>query len=217
MIGTSEGTLEGRLIALEGIDGCGKSTQARLLAEATGALLTFEPGDTALGRRIRSLILGDELGALGPVPRAEALLLAADRAQHVAEVIDPAISEGRWVVSDRFSGSTLAYQGWGRGLELDGLRQVAGWAAGGRWPDLSVLVDVPVDLARQRKASAAPDRLERLGAAFDERVQLGFRHLAFEDPERWLVVDGTGTVDEVAAVVTEGVRARLGWPERQGS
>ncbi len=215
MSSTSGGALEGRLIALEGIDGCGKSTQARLLAQATGALLTFEPGDTALGRRIRSLVLGEELGGEGPVPRAEALLLVADRAQHVAELIDPTISSGRWVVSDRFSGSTLAYQGWGRGLELEALRQVAGWAAGNRWPDLSVLVDVPVELARERLASAVPDRLERLDVHFHERVQQGFRRLASEDPRTWLVVDGTKTIEAVAAVIADEVRSRLGWPERQ--
>lgn len=138
----------GRLIALEGIDGCGKSTQARILADALGAVLTHEPGATALGQALRSLLLDPARPA--PVPRAEALLMAADRAQHVDELVRPALAEGRWVVTDRFSGSTLAYQGWGRGLAADPLRQVVAWAAGGVEPDLSVLVDVEPAVARQR-------------------------------------------------------------------
>ncbi|MCI4318420.1 MAG: dTMP kinase, partial [Thermoplasmata archaeon] len=102
----------GRLIALEGVDGCGKSTQSRLLATSLGAELTFEPGATDLGRELRTLLLGRS--DLPVDPHAEALLMAADRAQHVAEVIDPALRVGRWVVTDRYSASTLAYQGWGR-------------------------------------------------------------------------------------------------------
>jgi dTMP kinase len=201
----------GRLIALEGIDGCGKSTQAERLARATGALLTFEPGDTALGHRIRQLVLGSSPGE-GPVPRAEALLLAADRAQHLAEVVAPALEAGRWVVSDRFSGSTLAYQGWGHGLDGSGLRDVVDWAATGRWPDLSVLVEVPLELAAERMARSRPDRLEALGDDFRARVADGFRRLAAEDPAGWLVVDGSGPVDQVAVAIAQGVRHRLGWP-----
>ena len=200
----------GRLIALEGIDGCGKSTQARLLADSLGALLTHEPGATDLGRALRRLLLDPDRAA--PTPRAEALLMAADRAEHVDEVIAPALAEGRWVVTDRFSGSTLAYQGWGRGLSADPLRQVVAWAAGGVEPDLSILVDVPLDVARHRLASGSPDRLERLGTDFHERVRHGFVALARSDPEEWAVVDGTQPVALVASQVADVVRSRLGEP-----
>ncbi len=201
-------TGRGRLIALEGIDGCGKSTQAQLLARDLGALATFEPGATELGRALRALVLDPDRP--GPVPRAEALVMAADRAQHVAEVVAPALAEGRWVVTDRFSGSTLAYQGWGRGLSTDSLRQVVAWAAGGTEADLSVLVDVPVDVARRRLASASADRLERLDPDFHERVRHGFVALARADPDHWAVVDGTAGIDEVGAAVAAAVAERLG-------
>ncbi|MGP8059882.1 MAG: dTMP kinase [Acidimicrobiales bacterium] len=201
-------TGRGRLIALEGIDGCGKSTQAQLLARDLGALATFEPGATELGRALRALVLDPDRP--GPVPRAEALVMAADRAQHVAEVVAPALAEGRWVVTDRFSGSTLAYQGWGRGLSTDSLRQVVAWAAGGTEADLSVLVDVPVDVARRRLAAASADRLERLDPDFHERVRHGFVALARADPDHWAVVDGTAGIDEVGAAVAAAVAERLG-------
>lgn len=198
----------GRLIALEGIDGCGKSTQARSLAGSLGAVSTHEPGATELGRALRALVLDPDRA--GPVPRAEALLMAADRAQHVEEIVLPALAEGRWVVTDRFSGSTLAYQGWGRGLATDSLRKMVGWAAGGIEADLSVLVDVPVEVARQRIGTSSPDRLERLDPDFHERVRHGFVALARADPDHWAVVDGTAPPDEVAAAVRAEVAARLG-------
>jgi len=201
-------TARGRLIALEGIDGCGKSTQTGRLAATLGALGTHEPGATELGRALRALILDPDRP--GPVPRAEALLLAADRAQHVEEVIGPALAEGRWVVTDRFSGSTLAYQGWGRGLATDSLRQVVGWATGGIEADLSVLIDVPLEVARQRIVAVSPDRLERLDPDFHERVRHGFVALARADPVHWVVVDGTAGADDVAAEVLAEVAGRLG-------
>lgn len=206
----------GRLIALEGVDGCGKSTQAVRLAGALGALLTHEPGATALGAMLRRILLhgtsGDDAGAPDtvPVPRAEALLMASDRAQHVTAVIRPALAAGRWVVTDRFSGSTLAYQGFGRGLPLDGLRRVVEWAADGVSPDLCVLIDISPATARQRLAPVAPDRLERLDEAFFVRVREGYLALAREDPEHWVVLDGSGAPDDVGAAVLDAVRTRLG-------
>lgn len=202
----------GRLIAMEGIDGCGKSTQARILAEALGAELTHEPGATPLGRALRALLLDPAHPTLSP--RAEALLMAADRAQHVEEVVRPALAEGRWVVTDRYSGSTLAYQGWGRGLDAGPLRQLVEWAAGGVEPDLSILVDVGTDVAR-RRLDGASDRLEGLDRGFHERVRDGFLALAGADSARWAVVDGSGTVAEVAALVAEAVAVRLGPPAVQ--
>jgi dTMP kinase len=196
----------GRLIALEGIDGCGKSTQARLLADRLGAVSTFEPGATVLGASLRALLL-DRDGS--PVAtRAEALLMAADRAQHVADVIDPALAEGRWVVSDRFAASTLAYQGFGRGLDRAELETLIAWATSGLRPDLTVLFDLPVEVAsaRRRRASGAEDRMEAEGTGFQQRVADGYRALAAEGTGRWLVVDATGSAAEVAAAVWDGVQ-----------
>lgn len=203
----------GRLVALEGIDGCGKSTQARRLAASLGAELTFEPGATALGRGLRPLLLDPHGPA--PVLRAEALLMAADRAQHVDEVVVPALDAGRWVVTDRYAGSTLAYQGAGRGLHLDALRAVVTWATDGLAADLSVLVDVDPEEARRRLAAggATTDRLERLDAGFHRRVCDGFRALAREDPERWVVVDGSLPPDAVADAVLAAVTERVGRPD----
>jgi dTMP kinase len=200
----------GRLIALEGIDGCGKSTQARILADSLGAVLTHEPGGTQLGQALRALVLDPNRPS--PVPRAEALLMAADRAQHVDEVIHPALVEGRWVVTDRFSGSTLAYQGWGRGLATDALRQVVAWAAGDLQPDLSVLVDVTPEVARQRLDATSGDRLERLNGDFHERVRHGFVAMAQADEVHWAVVHGDAGVDDVAAEIARVVAERLGHP-----
>ncbi len=202
----------GRLVALEGIDGCGKTTQARLLAEAVGVEPTAEPGATPVGGALRRVLLDPALPEL--VPRTEALLMAADRAEHVARVIAPALQAGAWVVTDRYSGSTLAYQGHGRGLGLDDLSWLVAWATGGIQADLSVLVAVDVDTALARAAArvATVDRMERLGVDFQRRVAAGFAALAAADPERWVAVDGTGTVPEVAAAVRTAVADRLGDP-----
>ena len=157
----------GRLIALEGIDGCGKSTQAAAVAEALGARLTFEPGATPVGAALRELLLAPD--APPPSARAEALLMAADRAEHVARVLAPAMAGGEWVVSDRYAGSTIAYQGYGQGLDPAGLAELIRWATGGLAADLSILVDVSVDVAADRLAAGGrgkADRLERLGADF---------------------------------------------------
>ncbi len=194
----------GRLIALEGVDGCGKSTQALLLAERLGAVLTFEPGATRLGTSLRQLLLDRDEEAV--TERSEALLMAADRAQHVAEVVKPALDAGTWVVTDRFSGSTLAYQGFGRGLARSELDRLIRFATDGLIPDLNVLIDVPVALARSRRSSTRADRFEVQGDEFTQRVVDGFHHLAAEAATPWLVVDGSGTVDEVAAAVWDGVR-----------
>jgi len=206
-----------RFIALEGGEAVGKSTQAALLAEHLGAVLTREPGGTAAGEALRRLVLGahadgEDLGedvGGGPVPtfvaKAEALVMLAARAQHLAEVIEPALARGDDVVCDRYSGSTLAYQGYGRGLKVTELAQVDRWATGGRAPDRVVLLDLPVEVAAERRRGGSTDVIERAGEAFLQRVRAGYLLLAESDPERWAVVDGSGTVEQVSAAVREAV------------
>ena len=201
----------GRLIALEGIDGCGKSTQARALADVLAARLTFEPGATPVGARLRELLLAPD--AAPPTARTEALLMAADRAEHVARIVEPALAAGEWVVSDRYAGSTIAYQGYGRGLDPSQLDGLVRWATGGLAADLSILVDVGVDVAAERLAAQGrrgADRMERLGPDFAARVREGFLAQAAQDPDRWLVVDGTLDVAALTAHMVACVRERFG-------
>ncbi|HUS62208.1 MAG TPA: dTMP kinase [Acidimicrobiales bacterium] len=188
----------GRLIAFEGGEGSGKSTQAARLARRLDAVLTRQPGGTSIGEQIRAILL--DVGVRGLDPKAEALLMAADRAQHVRELIRPALARGQDVVSDRYSHSSLAYQGFGRGLEVGELRQLSDWASEGLWPDVVVLLDVPASVAADRLHRDL-DRFEQAGPDFHDRVTAGFRALAAEEPERWLVVDGAGGIDEVEARV----------------
>jgi dTMP kinase len=198
--------VSGRFLVLEGIDGCGKSTQAARLAEHLGAVLTFEMGATPLGRAVRELVLG---GTTHPSDMAEALLIAADRAQHMAEVVEPALAAGRHVVSDRHAASTLAYQGWGRGLPLEDLVILIELATAGRRPDLTLLLDLPVELAEQRRRGDA-DRMEQNELAFFERVRAGYLAQAEAEPETWVVIDARLPLDEVSAAVDEAVASR-GW------
>ena len=199
----------GRWIALDGIEACGKSTQVGLLAERLGALATREPGGTVVGARIRQIVLDPEHGELSD--RSEVLLYAADRAQHVVEVVQPALVAGRHVVADRSWASTLAYQGFGRRLDIDEIDRINRWAMDGLLPDLVILLRIPVDEAMLRLGRDR-DRLEREDEAFHRRVADGFERLASGDPQRWVVVDGMGTVDDVAARVAEVVVVRTGLP-----
>ena len=196
----------GRYIAFEGAEACGKSTQAARLASRLDAVLTRQPGGTAIGTAIRHIVLDPATEGLDD--RAEALLIAADKAQHVAEVVRPALAAGRHVVSDRYVASALAYQGYGRGLDLGPLGAVLDYATGGLVPDLTVLFEVS-DAVADARLGDARDRLEGESATFHERVRAGFRALAAADPT-WAVVDATGTVDEVAARVAAVVAERLG-------
>ncbi len=198
--------LPGRLIAVEGGEGCGKSTQARLLALELKGVLSREPGGTSLGERIRGILL-DEMN-IDLVPRAELLLLLAARAQHVSRVILPELQAGHIVVVDRFSGSTFAYQGYGRGLPLGDIRSMTEWAADGLWPDLNIFLDVPWELARSR-VGAAFDRMEAMGDEFHQRVLDGYRQLASMYSESWVMIDGSGSIEEVASLVRRAVRERL--------
>ncbi len=194
--------MSGRLIVFEGADASGKSTQARRLAERLGADLTFQFGATAIGAAIRSILLDSAHSELDD--RAEALLVIADKAQHVAEIVGPALERGETVVSDRFTASTSAYQGYGRGLDLAGLDAMMRFATHGIEPDLTVLLDVPWSVARIRLGDKM-DRIEGAGADFHTRVRDGYLAMAAADPGRWVVVDADGTVDEIAERVDAAV------------
>ena len=192
--------MSGRLIAVEGIDASGKSTQARRLAGSLGAEFTFQFGATGVGKVIRDVLLDPANDSVDD--RAEALLIIAD-------IVRPALESGRDVVTDRFTASTLAYQGHGRGLDLHELEAMMQFATGGLAPDLNVLMDLSPEQAWQRLGSSV-DRFEGQGPEFLDRVRNGYLALAGADRARWAVVDAAGTTDEVAARVLAAVRERLG-------
>lgn len=195
-------------VVFEGAEGCGKSTQARRLAEQLDAVLTRETGGTTIGRRLREIL--HDVDVIDLDDHAETLIVAADRAQHVAEVVRPALAAGRHVVSDRSVYSSLAYQGYGRGLPVEEVRAVNAWALGDTWPDLIVLLTVPAEVAAERMSRRELDRFEQAGDEFHARVDAGFAAMAAADPDRWVVLDAAGPVDEVAARVRQTVRERLG-------
>ena len=197
----------GLFVVFEGIDGCGKSTQARRVARERDARFVFEPGDTPVGVDLRRWILD---AATPMTPATEALLLLADRAHHVHSVIEPALANGHSVVADRFYASTLAYQGYGRGVDLDELRAATDLAIGDCRPDLTVLIDLAPSLALQREARDESDRFEIADAGFHDRVRQGYLELARDDVDGWFVVDGAPSVSEVAAVIDERL-AGLPW------
>jgi dTMP kinase len=195
-------------IVLEGSEGCGKSTHAQRLGEAIGAVVTRETGGTPIGQRLRAIL--HDTTVLDLDDRAETLIVAADRAQHMAEVVRPALTAGRHVVSDRSVYSTLAYQGYGRGLPIDEVRRINEWAMGEIWPDLVVLLTIPPDVTAARMQRRQLDRFEQAGDDFHARVERGFAAMAAAEPARWVVVDGTRPNDEVAAVIRGAVTERLG-------
>ena len=200
-------TKRGKFIVFEGGDAAGKSTQAKLFAEKINAFLTREPGGTKLGEKIRSLLLESDEVLL--MPKAELFLMAAARAQHVKEVIEPALEQGRNVVCDRYSASTIAYQGFGRRLPIDEVEEVVNFASYGLEPDIYVLLDISFEVAETRKP-LADDRIESEGRAFHERVLEGFRHLASDNPAAWVVIDAAGSMSEIAEKVNRLVQPRLG-------
>jgi dTMP kinase len=204
----------GEFIAFEGIDGSGKSTQSRNLAERIRALgrtvvLTREPGGTPIGEAIRSVLLDRGLDEFEP--RTEALLHSAARAQHVAQLIAPALDRGEAVITDRFVDSTLAYQGGGNQLSLVDLEAIQSFAVQDTWPDLRILIDVPPEtgLARRLADATHVNRIDEAGLAYHSRVAETFRLLAAVHPERWFVVDGSLPERDVTDLVLAAVRNRF--------
>lgn len=199
----------GRFISFEGPDGAGKSTQLRLLTarlETAGhqVLCTREPGGTPLGEQLRALILPSADTTNDPV--AELLLLNAARAQLVAQVIRPALASGVVVLADRYADATLAYQGYGRGGNLQELRTVIAIATRGLQPDRTILLDLPIDASLSRLTRRGVDNFfDRMGPEFRQRVRDGFLALARAEPERWVVVDGSQAVEVVAQYIWERV------------
>lgn len=195
-------------IAFEGSEGCGKSTHATRLAASIDAVLTRETGGTPIGERLRSILHDVEVDDLDE--RAETLIVAADRAQHLAQVVRPALDTGRHVVSDRSVYSSLAYQGAGRQLGMDEVLRVNSWAVGSTIPDLVFLLAVPAEEMEIRLRKRDLDRFEQEGADFHHRVAEAFTTLAERDPDRWVVIDGLLPKDEVQALVRSTVAERLG-------
>jgi dTMP kinase len=183
-------------IAFEGAEGCGKSTQAARLAASIDATLTRETGGTDIGRRLRAILHDTSVDNLHP--RAEALITAADRAQHLAEVVFPALADGRAVVSDRSVYSSLAYQGYGRELDIEEIRHLNEWGTGGLWPTTVVFLDTPDEVIAERMSRRELDRFEAAGDDFHARVLDGFRTMAAAEPERWITVQAVGSVERVA-------------------
>ena len=208
--------MTGRFIVLDGIDGCGKSTQIRHLAQwlpvsglmpsTAGLICTREPGGTPLGQSIRDLLLHTEADQV-PSVIAELLLYAADRAQHVDTVIRPALLRGDWVLSDRFAGSTLAYQGYGRGLDHQLITRLESIATTGLVPDLTACLMVPVEVSLQRRHGEKEDRIEAEGRAFLHRVADGFALLA--EQRHWCQLDAQQSVSQLSQALEQTLRETL--------
>ncbi|MEC9452532.1 MAG: dTMP kinase [Cyanobacteriota bacterium] len=209
--------MSGRFLVLEGIDSCGKTTQLRHLAnwlprsglmpEGARLHLTREPGGTALGIALRKLVLHPP-GDASPEPLAELLLYAADRAQHVAQLIRPALEQGHWVLSDRFSGSTLAYQGYGRELDLDLIQQLEQIATAGLVPDLTFWLELPVEESLLRRDARSNDRIEAEGVDFLTRVATGFAVLARE--RSWVPLQADQQVESVSSALESQLKHHFG-------
>jgi dTMP kinase len=207
----------GLFIALEGGDGAGKSTQSRLLRawlEGLGhtVVVTREPGGTDFGRTVRALVLHGEHVA----PRAEALLFAADRAHHVETLIRPALGRGEVVITDRYMDSSIAYQGAGRDLGVDEVRELSLWATGGLVPALTVLIDLPASVGRARRGGVH-DRLEAEADGFHGAVRKHFLALADASPDRYLVVDGELSPEQIHELVRARVARLLTPPSTPGA
>ncbi|WP_186426514.1 dTMP kinase [Cupriavidus metallidurans] len=195
--------MRGKFITFEGIDGAGKSTHIEWVAERLRAranvVTTREPGGTPLGEDLRQLLLHRKMHL-----ETEALLMFAARREHIAEVIEPALVRGDWVISDRFTDATFAYQGGGRGLALDRLAALEQWVQGGLQPDLTLLFDVPLETASARLAGARePDKFEAESRAFFERTRTEYLRRAAEAPQRFRVIDATRSIDQIRVTLEE--------------
>ena len=195
--------MRGRFISFEGIDGAGKSTQHAWLVDhlrrqGKTVVATREPGGTPLGEKLRALLLAEPMHL-----ETEALLMFAARREHVAQVIEPALARGDWVICDRFVDASFAYQGGGRGLAWERLQSLRDWVLGDLQPDLTLIFDAPVEIAQKRlhAATANPDRFEQEQAAFFERVRAAYLRIATENPQRVRLIDATQTPENINKVL----------------
>ena len=205
---------KGLFVSFEGIEGCGKTTQAMLLAQwlksrGRQVVVTREPGGTPIAEKIRKVLLDSRNHHMSPL--TELLLLQASRAQHLAQVIIPALKAGQIVVCDRFADSSTAYQGYGRGLDLEMVKQLNRIAVDGCWPRLTLVFDLPVEkgFARAAKRKRALDRMEKQQIAFHRKVRRGFLAIAKADPARVKVLDGSFPPDVIQAAVRQLVSVCL--------
>ena len=210
--------MKGRFITIEGPDGCGKTTQTELLVKALrdegrDIIVTREPGGTRIGEEIRALVLSAKYEEMQPL--TELLLMSASRSQHVLEKIGPALTEGKIIVCSRFTDATIAYQGYGRGFDIELLEKVNRIATTGVWPDLTIILDIDVKEGLRRAfkvekteaKSGEGDRLESEDIGFHERVREGYLALAKKYPKRVKVIDAAGTIEQVRAAVMKEVKA----------
>ena len=197
-----------KFITFEGVDGAGKSTHLSWFAETLRAqgidvLLTREPGGTPLGERLREILLNEPMHA-----ETEALLMFAARREHIEQVIRPALDRGTWVISDRFSDASFAYQGGGRGLDTGKLEQLEQWTHGGFQPDLTLLFDIPVEIARQRLSNnQSLDRFEQEQAIFFEKVRQAYLDRYEKSPQRFALIDAAQSLDQVKASLEKIIQA----------
>lgn len=205
----------GRFITFEGGEGAGKSTHVRRLAEALAAIdvdavVTREPGGSPGAEEIRALLVTGTTGRWSPM--TEALLHYAARRDHLDRTVLPALEDGRWVISDRFADSTLAYQGYGLGLDGESIRRLHRLAIGDMFPDLTIVLDLPVDvgLLRSSARTGAEDRYERMDMAFHHRLRDGFLDITRREPKRCVVIDAEGAVEDVDRAIRAAVAERLG-------
>lgn len=201
-------------ITIEGIEGAGKTTCLQLLEnvirqQGYDLLVTREPGGTPLGEDLRQLLLGHRHE--GMADDTELLLMFAARAEHLSAQIEPALAAGRWVLCDRFTDATYAYQGYGRGIDIARIAALENWVQGTRRPDLTILMDLPVEVGLQRAGKrSSPDRIERQAFSFFERVRAGYLTLAADNAQRYRVIDAARSLDQVQSEVKETIAAFLG-------
>ena len=199
-----------KFITFEGVDGAGKSTHLSWFAETLrgqglDVLLTREPGGTPLGERLREILLNESMHA-----ETEALLMFAARREHIEQVIRPALAQGTWVISDRFSDASFAYQGGGRGLDTGKLEQLEQWTHGGFQPDLTLLFDIPVEIARQRLSNnQSLDRFEQEQAEFFEKVRKAYLDRYAKSPQRFALIDAAQSLDQVKASLEKIIQAAM--------
>ena len=201
----------GLFITLEGVEGTGKSTfTSRLVKDLTSleipVVATREPGGSTIGKTVRSLLLDPDLPALNP--RTEALLFAADRAQHVAELINPALDAGKIVLCDRYLDSSVAYQGKARGLGMDEIKNISLWGTQGRLPDLTILIDIDPAISLGRKSEEEVNRMEQQEMLFHQTVRAGLLEMAEAEADRFIVIDGTLSLDEVYNLIYQVVLSK---------